>query len=230
MGIRPTGLRLCNPGATTVDLGGWYLTDKANNPAKWQFPSLPLPAGPYFIVFASGINFLAAPLLSRAGGAITSGCTLTLTSQTLEPNSRIYYTLDGTDPRLPGGTASSAALSALNTATITLTTNTQVFARNWNANHHNLTGPGNPPLSSPWSGPARASFYSPPRFQSIAALPDGSVRLAISCQAGLSCSLEVSADLTTWLSLTNFDDPAGVLQFLDDSATGNAARFYRAQQ
>lgn len=175
-------------------------------------------------------NFLAAPRFSISGGAITSGCTLTLTSQTLEPNSLIYYTLNGTDPRLPGGAASSAALSALNTATITLTTNTQVFARNWNPSHHNLTGPGNPPLSSPWSGPAIASFYIPPRFQSISALPGGGVRLVVSCQAGLPCSLEASADLTTWLGLTNLDNPAGTFQFLDDSATGGTARFYRAQQ
>jgi hypothetical protein len=175
-------------------------------------------------------NFLAALQFSIGGGAITSGCALTLTSSTLETNSRIYYTLDGTDPRLPGGAASGAAFSALNTATITLTTNTQVFARNWNTNHHNLTGPGNPPLSSPWSGPATASFYIPPRFQSIAALPDGAVQLVISCQAGLPCSLEVSADLSTWLSLTNFPNPAGVFQFLDDSTAGSATRFYRAQQ
>jgi hypothetical protein len=175
-------------------------------------------------------NFLAVPRFSLGGGAVTSGCALTLTSSTLEPNSRIYYTLDGTDPRLPGGAASGTAFSALNTATITLATNTQVFARNWNPNHHNLTGPGNPPLSSQWSGPATAAFYIPPSFQSIAALSDGAVQLVISCQAGLPCSLEVSADLSTWLSLTNFDNPAGVFQFLDASPAGGAPRFYRAQQ
>ncbi len=103
-------------------------------------------------------NLLHVPVFSHKGGAITSGLTLTLTASTRETNSTIYYTLDGTDPRLPGGAVSSAALSNLNTATLTLTNNARVFARNWNAAHHNLTGRGNPPISSSWSGSAVATF------------------------------------------------------------------------
>ena len=83
---------------------------------------------------------------------------MTVTAPTREANSTIYYTLDGTDPRLPGGGISPKAMSALNTATITLTNNARVFARNWNASHHNLTGANNPPLSSSWSGPAIGTF------------------------------------------------------------------------
>jgi CotH kinase protein/Chitobiase/beta-hexosaminidase C-terminal domain len=175
-------------------------------------------------------NFLAPPLLSNPGGAITSGSKLALTSSTIEPNTRIYYTLDGSDPRLPGGAASSQAFSALNAATLTLTSNTFVFARNWNPNHQNLTGPGNPPLSSPWSGPAIASFFIPPRFQSIAALPDGSVRLALTCLAARPCSIEVSSNLSNWLSLTNFQNPPAVFQFVDTAASPATTRFYRAVQ
>ncbi len=103
-------------------------------------------------------NFLHAPVFSVNGGAITSGFTLTLTASTREANSTLYYTLDGTDPRLPGGGVSPAALSNLNIASLTLTNNARVFARNWNAAHHNLTGQGNPRISSSWSGPAAATF------------------------------------------------------------------------
>ncbi len=103
-------------------------------------------------------NLLNAPVLSCNGGAIPSGFTLTLTAATREANSTIYYTLNGTDPRLPGGAVSPAALASLNTATLTLTNNARVFARNWNPAHHNLTGQGNPPVSSSWSGPTAATF------------------------------------------------------------------------
>jgi CotH protein/lamin tail-like protein/Ig-like domain-containing protein/chitobiase/beta-hexosaminidase-like protein len=104
-------------------------------------------------------NFLNPPAFSSSGGGILPGFPLTITAATRETNSIIYYTLDGTDPRLPGGGISPAALSSLNTATITLNTNARVFARNFNAAHNNLTGAGgNPPLSSHWSGPTVATF------------------------------------------------------------------------
>lgn len=103
-------------------------------------------------------NFLNPPVFSSNGGAITSGYTLTITTATRESNSTIYYTLDGTDPRLPGGAVSPKAFAALNTAALTLTNNARVMARNWNAAHHNLTGTNNPPLSSSWSGPTAGTF------------------------------------------------------------------------
>jgi hypothetical protein len=108
-------------------------------------------------------NLLNPPVLSRPAGLVTPGTTVTLTTQTREANSTIYYTLDGTDPRLPGGGVAPGALSALNQVTLTINTNRRVFARNWNATHFNMTNVpgtygGNPPLSSPWSGPTIATF------------------------------------------------------------------------
>lgn len=106
-------------------------------------------------------NFLSAPVFGLTGGLIPTNAVLTISANTREPNSTIYYTLDGTDPRLPGGTVNPAARSSLSTAVITLTANARVFARNYNAAHHNLTGPTeNPPLSSPWSGPTVATFFT----------------------------------------------------------------------
>ncbi len=46
-------IELYNAGTETVDLAGWYLTDKANNLTKWQFPSLAMYPDAYLIVFAS---------------------------------------------------------------------------------------------------------------------------------------------------------------------------------
>lgn len=45
-----------NPGATTLNLAGWYLTDTATNKTKWQFPEVTVPAGGYVVVYASNKN------------------------------------------------------------------------------------------------------------------------------------------------------------------------------
>jgi hypothetical protein len=106
-------------------------------------------------------NFLRAPVFSGNGGAITSGFQLTITAPTLIPNSTTYYTHDGSDPRLPGGAVSPAAISNRAPIVLTLTNNARIFARNFNPAHSNMTGGavgGNPPISSSWSGPTIATF------------------------------------------------------------------------
>ncbi len=50
---------------------------------------------------------LAPPVFSQYGGSVTSGYPLVLSSAT----GTIYYTLDGSDPRLPGGAVSPLALA-----------------------------------------------------------------------------------------------------------------------
>jgi hypothetical protein len=47
------------------------------------------------------------PQLSQFGGSVSNGYTLTVTV----PNGTVYYTLDGSDPRLPGGGISSNAIA-----------------------------------------------------------------------------------------------------------------------
>jgi len=47
-------IELYNAGATSVNLNGWYLTDDDQVLAKWQFPSVSIPAQGFLIVFASG--------------------------------------------------------------------------------------------------------------------------------------------------------------------------------
>ena len=110
-------------------------------------------------------NFLRPPVFSLPAGPVTNGASLTLTAPTLVTNSVIYYTLDGRDPRLPGGGIAPWALAATNTAALALTNNIRLFARNRNPLHSNVTNypgsvGGNPPLSSPWSGPTVATYVT----------------------------------------------------------------------
>ena len=71
---------------------------------------------------------LAAPLMNQYGGSVSAGFQLTLTKPVGSPAAaKIYYTLDGSDPRLPGGTIAPAAVEY--TSAVTLSTTTRVRAR-----------------------------------------------------------------------------------------------------
>ena len=63
-GVSRTGSRCTTPTAEPISLGGWYLTDNADNLTRWQFPDIQLGAGDYRVVFASGDNLVdpAGPL------------------------------------------------------------------------------------------------------------------------------------------------------------------------
>lgn len=98
-------------------------------------------------------NFLARPVFNNASGVFLKGDTLSLTA----PNAgTLYYTTNGTDPRLRGGSISSDA--RVYTGPIALYSNLTVTARVMNSTHRNLTGANNPPLNSPWSGVTTATF------------------------------------------------------------------------
>jgi hypothetical protein len=76
-----------------------------------------------------------APSFNQHGGAIDAGFGLVVTA----PSGEIYYTLDGEDPRLPGGTINSAHAIRY-TEPVLLTESTQVKARTlmggaWSAVH-----------------------------------------------------------------------------------------------
>jgi hypothetical protein len=98
-------------------------------------------------------NLLAKPIFSSNGGPISPGLTLTMNGPA---GATVYYCADGSDPRLPGGAVSSTAL--VYRSPIALNSSATIMARAYNANHHNLTGASNPPLSSPWSGYTTATF------------------------------------------------------------------------
>lgn len=53
-GNRPDWIEIANPNAFSVNLKDWYLSDNPSNPVKWRFPSFPVPANGYALVFADG--------------------------------------------------------------------------------------------------------------------------------------------------------------------------------
>ena len=89
-------------------------------------------------------QFTSAPVLNNANGL------LTLTAPT---NATIYYTLDGTDPRLSQGALSSSAL--LYTNPVSLKAGAPIIARARNPDQRQTDGP---PVSTPWSGRAVGKF------------------------------------------------------------------------
>ena len=47
-------IEIQNTTTSALNIGGWYLTNDASNPVKWQFPSTTIAAGGFLTVFASG--------------------------------------------------------------------------------------------------------------------------------------------------------------------------------
>lgn len=47
-------IEIRNAGDMPLDLAGYHLTDRADNPTAWTFPSVQIEAGGYLVVFASG--------------------------------------------------------------------------------------------------------------------------------------------------------------------------------
>ncbi|MCB0074104.1 MAG: lamin tail domain-containing protein, partial [Caldilineaceae bacterium] len=54
----PDWIELYNVGDEAADLTGWYLTDDANLPTKWTFPSGTVAPGEFLTLFASGKDFI----------------------------------------------------------------------------------------------------------------------------------------------------------------------------
>ena len=94
------------------------------------------------------------PRLSPDGGRVSRGTFLTLTATT---NATIYYTLDGSDPRLSQGGISSNAF--VYSAPIQLKGNARFVTRARDLKKHQT---GGPPSSTPWSGPVTADFTVAP--------------------------------------------------------------------
>ena len=98
-------------------------------------------------------QFVTPPQLGQSPGEVTPGTTLVLTGAV---GAAIYYTLDGSDPRLPGGNLSTAARPY--TTGIPIDRNVRLAARAQDLAHKNLTGANKPPLSSTWSGLVAGTF------------------------------------------------------------------------
>ncbi len=114
-------------------------------------------------------NLLGRPTLNVAQGMVSNGTVVTLTDTSGKGGTAIYYTLDGSDPRVPQGLTNPAAI--LYTGPITISGNVRVRARAVNASHSNQTGiygisaavPAGtraPVLSSRWSGDNAVTYFT----------------------------------------------------------------------
>lgn len=93
---------------------------------------------------------LSGPLATNVASGVTSVF-----------SAPIYFTLNGVDPRLPGGALSPEAI--LFQAPITVSGNARLMARTRNVNFRTPAIGNRPPNSSPWSGLVSATFnLSPP--------------------------------------------------------------------
>jgi hypothetical protein len=95
------------------------------------------------------VDFIDGQLVPPAHAA-WAGFRLTLTGPT---NASIYYTLDGSDPRLAQGAISAKAIGY--TGPMELKADAQVIARARNTNQWQT---GGPPASTPWSGPMAVKY------------------------------------------------------------------------
>ena len=53
-GDTPDWIEIYNPGDVSIDLTGYGLSDRPDNPYKWVLPSITLEAEEHMLVFASG--------------------------------------------------------------------------------------------------------------------------------------------------------------------------------
>ncbi|HXJ58335.1 MAG TPA: CotH kinase family protein [Verrucomicrobiae bacterium] len=95
------------------------------------------------------------PTLSHQGGLVAPGLLLTLGSR---QEASVYYTLDGSDPRLSQGGISSNAVRYAKP--IPIVAKSRLIARAHNPGQRQT---GGPPASTPWSGPINAAFDIQPQ-------------------------------------------------------------------
>lgn len=97
------------------------------------------------------LQSLAAPVLNNYGGEVTPGFDVTITKPAGAPaGAEIYYTLDGSDPRLAGGAANPAATNGAGPFTIDIDVAKQLKVRIKNG--------------SEWSPLIDATFVLPERL------------------------------------------------------------------
>ena len=164
---------------------------------------------------------LDAPTLSPYGGIIAGALPVTIT---IPAGAVLYWTTNGTDPRLPDGTVSPDAFSYPGpTLTLTLTNSCQLGARSFATNT--------------WSALAQAKYALRSevdlRISSIAPRSDGAIKVDLLAWPEVSYTLRASTTLRSsandpgWEPIASVAPfPDGTFSFLDTAATNHPARFY----
>lgn len=102
-------------------------------------------------------QFVRQPVLASVPGVVARGSTVTWN---VPAGTTVYYTTNGSDPRLPGGGISGVARAYA--GPVPVPHNLRIRARAYNPSHTARTGAENPPLRSIWSGENAATFITDP--------------------------------------------------------------------
>jgi hypothetical protein len=172
-----------------------------------------------------------APVFTPHAGIIAEPLAVTITIPT---NTVLYYTTNGTDPRLPDGTVSPSALGYEDKSAVMLilTNDTQLCARALDTNT--------------WSSLVEASYVLANEVEikvsHVSYESDGGVRLGFLAWPGVSYTLLAATNLNSapmvrassgasspgWeVIATLVPFPDGTFSFVDADATNYPARFYR---
>lgn len=155
---------------------------------------------------------LPAPVLNPHGGLVIESLTVTMSA----PLGTIYYTTNGSDPRLPGGGVAPDAFAY--GGGVILTNSGSLHARAFATNA--------------WSALVEADYQLANvvdlRLRNITRESNGDVHLEFTGVAGSSYTLSVSTDLIEWevlTTLTPVED--GTFSYIDQAAGDSPVRFYR---
>jgi hypothetical protein len=154
------------------------------------------------------------PAFDAYGGIVTNGFQPRLTAT----GGTIYYTLDGTDPRLPGGAISPQA-RVWTTGGVSLASNVVLNAR-VRAN------------DGTWSALAQPGYRVAPVLALAVRAEAGTVRLAFSGLGGEAYQIQTATDLANpvWSLLQEIRPPTdGKVETSDLPGNNGVARFYRVQ-
>ncbi|MFC1537853.1 CotH kinase family protein [Candidatus Latescibacterota bacterium] len=90
-------IEIYNPGDTSIDLTGYGLSDRPDNPYKWIFPAITIPPKGYVIVYASGKDRASIANIHTNFKISADGETLVLTDPGDVLCDSVYTKVEGTD-------------------------------------------------------------------------------------------------------------------------------------
>ena len=160
---------------------------------------------------------LGAPVFAPHGGIITDTLSVAITSP---QEATLYYTTNGTDPRMPDGGVSPDALVYDQNVPLTL-----VFS-----NDCRLTARAF--ATNTWSALVEADYIRVNQVElkitDLTRNGQGHVRLDFMAWPGVGYTLRASTNLTNWEGIaTLVPFPDGTFTFVDTSATNYPVRLYR---
>ncbi len=143
-------------------------------------------------------QFAAQPSIARPSGIVQAGET---TAISMPSGATVYYTTDGTDPRLEGGGVSPSAIAY--SGPVPLTASMKLIARTWRSGSFSIP-------ATNWSGPVEAAYLVDEVYATAAELRVSAINynpLAPDA-AELAAMPELDASQFEWIELANTSSTA----------------------